>query len=249
MPGLRFDFDKEAADITPAIQMLMQTYTDNMPYPHKFNDALVKCHLTNLDFAVKHNLWQEHVDHEVATLNPILEMIGERMQTKGPDHALYGMYEGNSCNYQLFEKIEVLDCERRFQCPYKEMLEIISVLGTFSITWELSEKFGKVPAEANDFPGFISNRILMPLLNEAMFALYEGVAGVEEIDNVMKLGMRHPMGPLTLADFVGLDTCLAVLNVLHEGFGDPKYRPCPLLVKYVDAGWLGRKTGRGFYKY
>ena len=136
MPGLRYDFAKEAADITPAMQMLLQTYTDNIPYPHKFNDALLKCHLTNLDFAVKHNLWQEHVDHEVATLNPILEMIGERMQTKGPDHALYGMYEGNSCNYQLFEKIEVSEGQRLLQCPYKEMLEITSVLGTQQIVWE-----------------------------------------------------------------------------------------------------------------
>jgi hypothetical protein len=136
MPGIRFDFPAESADVTPAIQMLFQTYTDIIPYPHKFNDALVKCHLTNLDFAVKNNLWQEHAEHEAAVINPILEMIGGWIPEKGIDRALYGMYEGNSCNYQLFEKIETLDCERRFQCPYKEMLEIVSVLGTIDLTWE-----------------------------------------------------------------------------------------------------------------
>ncbi len=136
MPGIRFDFPAESADITLAMQMLFQTYTDTIPYPHKFNDALLKCHLTNLDFAVKHNLWQEHVDHEVAALGPILEMIGGWIPERGLDSALYGMFEGNSCNYQLFEKIEVRDCERRMQCPYRDMLDIISVLGTYELTWE-----------------------------------------------------------------------------------------------------------------
>ncbi len=135
MPGTRISL-REAADITPAIEMLVQTYTDNMPYPHKFNDALLKCVLTNLDFAVRNNLWQEHVDHEVATLNPILEMIGSWIPEKGKERALYGMFEGNSCNYQLFEKIEVSEGQRLFQCPYKEMIEITSVLGTQQIVWE-----------------------------------------------------------------------------------------------------------------
>lgn len=135
MPGMRFDFENEAADLTPAIQMLMQTYTDNMPYPHKFNDALLKSHLINLDFAVKHDLWKEHAEHEVYILGPILEMIKGWIPEQGEDKALYGMYEGNSCNYQLFEKIERKEGERFFQCPYKEMLDIVSSLNTFSITW------------------------------------------------------------------------------------------------------------------
>jgi 3-hydroxybutyryl-CoA dehydrogenase len=137
--------------------------------------------------------------------------------------------------------------------PVMTLVEVIRGIATSDETWQkvedLAKRMGKTPIEVNDYPGFISNRVLMPMINEAIFALYEGVATREAIDGVMKLGMNHPMGPLTLADFIGLDVCLAILRVLEQGFGDPKYRPCPLLVKMVDAGWLGRKSGRGFYEY
>ncbi|HEY0349998.1 MAG TPA: 3-hydroxybutyryl-CoA dehydrogenase [Pyrinomonadaceae bacterium] len=137
--------------------------------------------------------------------------------------------------------------------PVMKLVEIIRGAATSDETFDtvhrLTEKLGKTPLECNDSPGFISNRVLMPMINEAIFALYEGVATRESIDGIMKLGMNHPMGPLTLADFIGLDVCLAIMNVLHDGFGDSKYRPCPLLKRYVDAGWLGKKSGRGFYEY
>jgi 3-hydroxybutyryl-CoA dehydrogenase len=137
--------------------------------------------------------------------------------------------------------------------PLMKLVEVIRGLATSNETYEkvrqLSETLGKTPLDCQDSPGFVSNRVLMPMINEAIFTLYEGVATRESIDGIMKLGMNHPMGPLTLADFIGLDVCLAILNVLYEGLGDPKYRPCPLLKKYVDAGWLGKKSGRGFYEY
>lgn len=137
--------------------------------------------------------------------------------------------------------------------PVMKLVEVIRGIATSDGTYEkvrsLTEKLGKTALDCQDSPGFVSNRVLMPMINEAIFTLYEGVATRESIDGIMKLGMNHPMGPLTLADFIGLDVCLAIMNVMHEGFGDPKYRPCPLLRRYVDAGWLGRKTGRGFYEY
>ncbi len=137
--------------------------------------------------------------------------------------------------------------------PVMKLVEIIRGLATadevYEAVEEMTRKLSKTPVEVNDFPGFISNRILLPMINEAIYALYEGVATKEAIDDVMKLGMNHPMGPLTLADFIGLDTCLSIMEILHDGLGDSKYRPCPLLRKYVAAGWLGRKTGRGFYVY
>ncbi|KAF0247901.1 MAG: 3-hydroxybutyryl-CoA dehydrogenase, partial [bacterium] len=137
--------------------------------------------------------------------------------------------------------------------PIMKLVELIRGISTSDVTFKtvkkLSEDFGKVAIEVNDAPGFVSNRILMPMINEAIFTVYEGLATIHSVDEIMKLGMRHPMGPLQLADFIGLDVCLAIMNVLYEGFNDPKYRPCPLLKKYVDAGWLGCKSGKGFYQY
>jgi 3-hydroxybutyryl-CoA dehydrogenase len=137
--------------------------------------------------------------------------------------------------------------------PIMKLVEVIRGLGTSDETArevrELAQKLGKTPVECRDFPGFVSNRVLMPMINEAVFCVHEGVATPEAVDGIMKLGMNHPMGPLALADFIGLDTCLAILEVLHEGLGESKYRPCPLLRKHVEAGWLGRKSGRGFYDY
>jgi 3-hydroxybutyryl-CoA dehydrogenase len=137
--------------------------------------------------------------------------------------------------------------------PVMKLVEVIRGLATAQETYDavqaLTEKLGKTAVEVNDAPGFVSNRVLMPLLNEAMYAVMEGVATPQAVDEVFKLGMAHPMGPLTLADFIGLDVCLDIMRVLHDGLGDPKYRPCPLLIRMVDAGWLGRKSGRGFYTY
>ncbi|NIK11884.1 3-hydroxybutyryl-CoA dehydrogenase [Alkalibacillus almallahensis] len=137
--------------------------------------------------------------------------------------------------------------------PVMKLVEVIRAIQTsdasYQMIQEATEKLGKTPVEVNDYPGFISNRVLMPMINEAIYTVFEGVAKPEDVDSVMKLGMNHPMGPLQLADFIGLDTCLYIMEILHEGFGDSKYRPCPLLRKYVSAGWLGKKSGRGFYVY
>ncbi len=188
----------------------------------------------SLKFGIFNKLDEICEPHAILSTNTSSIPIGRiAAQTKRPDKVI-GMHFMNPV-------------------PIMKLVEIIRGLATseetFKATWDLSQKFGKTPAEANDYPGFIANRILMPMLNEAVYCLYHSVGTKEDIDTVMKLGMNHPMGPLALADLIGLDTCLAIMETLYDGFKDSKYRPCPLLRKYVEAGWLGRKTKRGFYEY
>ena len=188
----------------------------------------------DLKFKIFRELDEVCPEHVILSTNTSSIPIGRiAAQTKRPDKII-GMHFMNPV-------------------PIMKLVEVIRGLPTsnetFEVTWELCKKFAKTPAEANDFPGFIANRILMPMINEAVFCLYQGVGKAEDIDTVMKLGMNHPMGPLALADLIGLDTCLAIMETLYDGFKDSKYRPCPLLRKYVEAGWLGRKTGKGFYLY
>ncbi|MGR6898429.1 3-hydroxybutyryl-CoA dehydrogenase [Rummeliibacillus sp. TYF-LIM-RU47] len=197
----------------------------------------------------------------------VIEAAVENMDTKqsifkqldviAPEHAILA---SNTSSLPITEiaavtnrPAQVIGMHFMNPVPVMKLVEIIRGLATsdevYNSIEELTKKLQKVPVEVNDFPGFVANRVLMPMINEAIFTLYEGVATKEAIDEVMKLGMNHPMGPLTLADFIGLDTCLYIMETLYEGFGDSKYRPCPLLRKYVKAGWLGKKSGRGFYEY
>ncbi|KYG90198.1 3-hydroxybutyryl-CoA dehydrogenase [Metasolibacillus sp. FSL H7-0170] len=187
----------------------------------------------------------------------IKQSIFKQLDTIAPKHAILAT---NTSSLPITEIAavttrpeQVIGMHFMNPVPVMKLVEIIRGLATadevYKAVEEMTVKLAKTPVEVNDFPGFISNRILMPMINEAIYALYEGVATKEAIDDVMKLGMNHPMGPLTLADFIGLDTCLYIMEILHDGFGDSKYRPCPLLRKYVAAGWLGKKSGRGFYVY
>jgi len=195
---------------------------------------------------------------EAATENVDLKLkIFKQMDEFSPDHCILST---NTSSISITKIAAVTSCPDKVigmhfmnPVPVMKLVEVIRGYSTSDevtkTVFEMSEKLGKVPVEVNDYPGFVANRILMPMINEAIITLHEGVAGVKEIDTVMKLGMAHPMGPLQLADFIGLDVCLAILNVLHDGFGNPKYAPCPLLVNMVMAGKKGRKTGEGFYTY
>lgn len=195
---------------------------------------------------------------EAATENMALKLdIFSKMDAAAPPHAILA---SNTSSISITKiaaatkrPAQVIGMHFMNPVPVMKLVEVIRGYATSdatcTATMQLSEKLGKVPVEVNDYPGFVANRILMPMINEAIYALFEGVAGVHEIDTVMKLGMAHPMGPLQLADFIGLDVCLAILKVLHEGFGNPKYAPCPLLANMVTAGRLGAKSGEGFYQY
>ena len=234
--SLQRDVDKErlSADEKQSIIGRIKTTTDVVA----LRDALVVVEAVTEDLNVKSELFKAldetlNGDALLASNTSSISITKLGAVTNRPDKVI-GMHFMNPV-------------------PVMKLVEIIRGAATSDQTYKevhaLTEKLGKVPLECHDSPGFISNRVLMPMINEAIFALYEGVASRESIDGIMKLGMNHPMGPLTLADFIGLDVCLAIMNVLHEGFGDSKYRPCPLLKRYVDAEWLGRKSGRGFYEY
>jgi len=228
------DKGKFTADEKDAVLGRIKTSTDLQDM--QVADFVVEAATENeaLKFKIFKDLDEMCAPHVILSTNTSSIPIGRiASQTQRPDK-LIGMHFMNPV-------------------PVMKLVEVIRALTTsdetFDTTWELAKKFGKTPAEANDYPGFIANRILMPMINEAVYCLYHGVGKREDIDTVMKLGMNHPMGPLALADLIGLDTCLAILETIYNSFNDSKYRPCPLLRKYVEAGWLGRKTGRGFYEY
>ncbi len=204
------------------------------------------------------NLSERDLVVEAATENLELKLnIFRSMDENAPAHAILATNTSSISITQIAAVTKrpgkVIGMHFMNPVPVMKLIEVIRGYDTsnevLNDIMEVSRDLGKIPEEVNDYPGFVANRILMPMINEAIHTLYEGVAGKEEIDSVMKLGMAHPMGPLALADFIGLDVCLAILRVLHDGFGNPKYAPCPLLVNMVNAGHLGRKTGRGFYEY
>ncbi len=211
---------------------------------------------TQTDLAT--NLSDRDLVVEAATENLELKLrIFRTMDEHSPEHAILATNTSSISITQIAAVTgrpgKVIGMHFMNPVPVMKLIEVIRGYDTtdevLNDIMEVSKDLGKIPEEVNDYPGFVANRILMPMINEAIYTLFEGVAGKEEIDSVMKLGMAHPMGPLALADFIGLDVCLAILRVLHDGFGNPKYAPCPLLVNMVNAGHLGRKTGRGFYDY
>jgi 3-hydroxybutyryl-CoA dehydrogenase len=233
----RLERDVEKGRMAPDVRGRVLEHIDARPHFHDLEVELAIEAATE-DFDTKVDLFHRldentPPDAIVATNTSSMSITALAEKTSKPDRVI-GMHFMNPV-------------------PVMHLVEVIRGLQTSDATAraivDLAASLGKTPVEVRDFPGFVTNRILMPMINEAIFAVYEGVATIDAIDTVMKLGMNHPMGPLTLADFIGLDTCLAILNVLYEGFNDSKYRPCPLLKQYVAAGWLGKKSGRGFYDY
>lgn len=233
----RLERDVERGRLTPEARGRALEHIDPRPHFHDLDVALAIEAATE-NFELKADLFRrldENTPPEaiIATNTSSMSITALARLTSKPDRVA-GMHFMNPV-------------------PVMPLVEVIRGLQTSDATartiLDLALALGKTPVEARDFPGFVANRVLMPMINEAIFAVYEGVASIEAVDTVMKLGMNHPMGPLALADFIGLDTCLAILNVLHDGFKDPKFRPCPLLVQYVAAGRLGKKSGRGFYDY
>lgn len=217
--------------------------------------------------AARKKITQANSLQDASAVDMVIEAVVEKMNVKRDifaqldeitqDHTILA---SNTSSLPITEIAAATDRPERVigmhfmnPVPVMKLVEIIRGLATedevYKKVEDVTKTIGKMPVEVNDFPGFVSNRILMPMINEAIYTLYEGVATKEAIDEVMKLGMNHPMGPIQLADFIGLDTCLSIMEILHEGFGDDKYRPCPLLRKYVKAGWVGKKAGRGFYTY
>lgn len=257
-------YDVNLIDVSqPALDKALVTIGKNMDRQVKKelmtedakNAALGRIHSFTV---LKEGVADRDIVVEAATENVELKFkIFREMDAHSPEHAILATNTSSISITHLAAQTQrsgkVIGMHFMNPVPVMKLVEIITGYDTTeeikNDTVALSADLGKIPVAVNDYPGFVANRILMPMINEAIYTLFEGVAGAEEIDNVMKLGMGHPMGPLRLADFIGLDVCLAILNVLHEGFGNPKYAPCPLLKKMVAAGHLGDKTGRGFYTY
>ena len=257
-------FNVSLIDISePALEKAVATITknlDRMVQKEKISEADKDAALSNITTFTSTEEGVKNADLvvEAATENfDIKKKIFETMDTHAPAGAILSTNTSSISITKIAAATKrpdkVIGMHFMNPVPIMKLIEVIRGYATSDETtstiMEMSKKLGKVPVEVNDYPGFVANRILMPMINEAIITLHEGVAGVEEIDTVMKLGMAHPMGPLHLADFIGLDVCLSIMNVLYEGFGNPKYAPCPLLVNMVTAGYLGAKTGEGFYKY